>query len=274
MNAAWILARWEFSNAMRTRWVVAAGVAFGSCAAGVVVLGMRSTSDLGITGIGPAATNLLGLALLLPPLIGMLLGGGSIAGARERGTLHMVLTQPHARGALVAGTFLGLAGAVLVVLGIGLLGAALVVGSFGGAGDIRPLLGVAVASACAAVTAVALGVLVSTLSRTRSQATAWCVVLWFFFAIGADLLLISLVPALDIGPTGILFAMLLNPIETARTLALMIIDPQLSALGPFGAFLTWEFGTTTALLLIVGALGAWCAASTLGARALVQRLDL
>ena len=274
MNKTWLLARWEFQNAMRTRWVVAAGVAFGSCAAGVVVLGMRSTSELGITGIGPAATNLLGLALLLPPLIGLLLGGGAIAGARERGTLHMVLTQPYARNALIGGTFVGLAGAVLVVLGIGLLGAALVIGSFAGAGDIKPLLGVAVASAAAAVTSVAIGVLVSTVSRTRSQATAWCVVLWFFFAVGADLLLISLVPALDIGPTGILFAMLFNPIETARTLALVIIDPQLSALGPFGAFLTWEFGITTSVLLIVGGLVSWCVATTLAARTLLQRLDL
>ena len=109
--------------------------------------------------------------------------------------------------------------------------------------------------------------------KTRSQATSWCVVLWFVFGVGADLVLISLVPALDLGPAGLLSTIAFNPVESARTLALVIMDPQLTALGPFGAFVTWEFGVTWAVLLLVTAQVLWCCGPLAAANAIVRRAE-
>lgn len=274
MTAVMSMARWEFQNAARTRWVVGGGAAFALSAIGVVVIGMQSVSELGITGVGPAATSLLGLAMLLPPLIGLLLGAGSIAGARERGTLQMVLTQPGARKTFVLGTFLGLACAMWAILAAGLAVAGLVLGAVADVGDVRSLIAVGVATFGAATASVAIGMLVSAFSSTRSQATAWCVVLWFFFGVGADLILVSLVPALKIGPAGVLATVALNPIESSRTLAMLIMDPELSALGPFGAFMTWELGAVAGALILTGALVLWSGAALAVAHRTVRRADL
>jgi ABC-type transport system involved in multi-copper enzyme maturation permease subunit len=274
VSRVWTIAGWEFRNAVRTRWVVGGGAAFALSSVGVVMIGMRSTGELGITGVGPAATSLLGLAMLLPPLIGLLLGAGAIAGGRERGTLQMILVQPGGRTSYVAGAFLGLAASLWAILAAGLAAAALLLGAVAEIGDIRALLAVAVATFGAATASIAIGMLVSSFSSTRAQATAWCVVLWFFFGVGADLILVSLIPALQIGPAGVLATITLNPVETARTLALLIMDPELSALGPFGAFMTWEVGAASAIGILVGTLLVWCAGTLAAAHQIVRRRDL
>lgn len=274
MSRVMAIAGWEFRNAVRTRWVVGGGLAFALSSIGVVMIGMRSTGELGLTGVGPAATSLLGLAMLLPPLIGLLLGAGAIAGGRERGTLQMILVQPGGRRIYVLGAFLGLSASIWAILAAGLAAAALLLGAVAEIGDIRTLLAVAVATFGAATASVAIGMFVSSFCATRSQATAWCVVLWFFFGVGADLILVSLVPALKIGPAGVLATITLNPVETSRTLALLIMDPELSALGPFGAFMTWEVGALKAIAILVGALLIWCAASLTAAHQIVRRIEL
>ena len=185
----------------------------------------------------------------------------------------MMLTQPGVRGSYVAGTFLGLTVAMCAILAAGLGASGLILGTVANAADVRPLLGVASATFGASICAVAIGMFVSSLCRTRSQATSWCVVLWFVFGVGADLLLISLVPALDIGPAGLLTTIAFNPVETARTLALVIMDPQLTALGPFGAFVTWEFGVTWAVLLLVTAQVLWCIGPLALANLVVRRAE-
>lgn len=273
MDKTLAIARWEFRASVRTRWVLGCGAAFALSTVGVALVGMRSVSELGLTGIGPAASSLLGLAMLLPPLVGLLLGAGAIAGARERGVLQMMLVQPGVRAIYVFGAFLGLAATVWAILGAGLGTAGLVLSTVADMADVRAFAGIAAATFGAATAAVAMGMLVSTMSRSRSQATAWCVVLWFFFGIGADLVLVSLVPALDIGTGGIMVALFLNPVETARTLAMLIIDPQLSALGPFGAYVTWELGTGMGAALLVSALVAWCALPLGIAGAVLRRLE-
>ncbi|MPZ70248.1 MAG: ABC transporter permease subunit [Actinobacteria bacterium] len=274
MSGVRTLAGWEFRNAVRTRWVLGGGIAFAFASVGVVMIGMHSTAELGLTGVGPAATSLLGLAMLLPPLIGLLLGAGAIAGGRERGTLQMILVQPGGRRSYVLGAFLGLAASIWVILAAGLAASALLLGAVAELNDIRSLLAVAAATFGAATASVAIGMLVSSYCATRAQATAWCVVLWFFFGVGADLILVSLVPALNIGPAGVLATITLNPVESARTLALLIMDPELSALGPFGAFMTWEVGVVGAIAILVGTLLAWCGGTLAAAHQIVRRIEL
>lgn len=268
------IAGWEFRNTLRTRWVLGCGAAFALSSVGVVILGMRSVGELGLDGIGPAATSLLGMAMLLPPLVGLLLGAGAIAGARERGTLQMVLVQPDTRRTFVPGTFLGLAAAMWGVLATGLGVAGLILISVADLSDARLLLGVVVATFAAATASVAIGMFVSACSKTRAQATAWCVVLWFFFGVGADLILVSLVPALGLGHQGMFFALLANPVEAARTIALLIIDPELSALGPFGAFVSWEVGATLGMAMLGAALVGWSVLALFGAGKVLDRAEI
>lgn len=248
-------------------------MAFGAGALAVALLGLRSTRDLGLVGAGPAAAGLLGLVMLLPPLIGLVLGAGSVAGAREKGFLSMLVVQPLTRGGIVAGTFAGLVAALWVVLGIGFGVAGVIFTTMLSARDLVPLAAMMGATAALAVTTVAIGVAISAGSRTRVQATTTAVAVWFVLALGVDLALAGLVPALGLGPRGLLLAVLLDPVEAARILALVAGGLEGSTLGPFGTYISNTFGTSGAIALLLTALSAWTATALAAARWLVSRTD-
>lgn len=268
------VAGWELRASIRSRWVLAGAGVFAGAALAVTILGLRSLSRLGLAGAGPASAGLLNLGILLPSLLGMLMGAGAIAGARERGLLAMMTAQPLGRGAVLGGTFLGLTAALWTILAAGLGLAVVLLGSVAGAADLVPVAALVGGVVGAATVSLAIGLALSCLSSGRFQATAGAVALWFVFAIGMDLALAGLVPALRIGPGGLLAAILVNPLEAARVLALLGADLQGAVLGPFGAYLVARFGPGGSALLLAGALAAWIAGALALARWALARRDV
>lgn len=265
------VAGWELRGAVRSRWVLGTAAAFAAIALAVTLLGLRSLGSLGLSGVGPASAGLVNLGVLLPPLMGLLLGAGSIAGARERGVLAMTLAQPVARWRLVTGTFLGLAAALWATVGLGYGLAALVLAGVAETSDLGSLASLVLATAAAATAGLAVGMAISAAAAGRTQAVSLAVAAWFVLALGMDLALAGLGPAIRLGPGGLLVAVLLNPLEGARILALLGAGPEGTALGPFGAYLLDRFGGGGAALLLIGSLVAWTAAPLVAARAFLQR---
>lgn len=265
------VAGWELRGAVRSRWVLGTAVAFAAIALAVTLLGLRSLGSLGLSGVGPASAGLVNLGVLLPPLMGLLLGAGSIAGARERGVLAMTLAQPVPRWRLVTGTFLGLAAALWATVGLGYGLAALVLAGVAETSDLGSLGALVLATAAAATAGLAVGMAISAAATGRTQAVSLAVAAWFVLALGMDLALAGLGPAIRLGPGGLLVAVLLNPLEGARILALLGASPEGTALGPFGAYLLDRFGSGGAALLLSGSLVAWTAAPLAAARVFLQR---
>lgn len=267
------LASFHLRGATRTRWVSVAAVMFAAAAVAVTLTGLSSLRELGLAGAGAAAEGLLHLGLLLPPLIGLLLGAGTVARDRERGLLAVLATQPVTRRELPFAAFLGSLGAVASVVALG-FGAALVfVAAVASGRDLATLLLVAAISLAATASAVALGVLVSTLARSHHQATVVAAALWLLLALGMDLLLAGVAPGLRLGPTGLLVAVLANPLEAGRVLALLVIDHGTS-LGPFGAYLTDALGRAGAIVALVASLAAWTVVPLAVAGRAVSRRDI
>lgn len=267
------LAGFEARGAARTRWVTVGGLVFAAVAIAVTVSGLRSLATLGLAGAGAATDGLVHAALLLPPLIALLLGAGSIARHRESGLLAMVATQPVRRSSLPLAAFTGTTLASWAVVGAGLGLAAVVLASVATLADLTALavvLGMALAAtACAA----ALGVLVSSLASSHQQAVAVGAGLWLLLALGLDLLLVGVAPGLRLGPAALLGAVLVNPLEAARVLAVLLLD-QSVALGPFGAYLTRAFGTGGAVTLLAATMAAWIVAPLAVASLLMRRRDI
>jgi ABC-type transport system involved in multi-copper enzyme maturation permease subunit len=267
------LAGFELRGAARTRWLTVGGAVFAAAAAGVTMAGLRSLSALGLGGAGAATDGLIHLALLLPPLIGLLLGAGSLARDRERGMLAMLATQPVRRGALPFAAFAGSVLAVWVVLAAGLGVALVLLATVATAADLAGfavLLGVGLA---ATASAVAIGVAISAFASTHHQATAAAASVWLLLALGVDLLLAGAAPGLRLGSAGLLVAVLGNPLEAARVLAVLLLDGG-AGLGPFGEYLTRRFGTRGATGLLVGAVTAWTVLPLLAARWWTVRRDV
>ena len=258
-HGVWALAGWELKGAVRSRWVLGTATVFAAISLAVTLLGLESLRALGLSGVGPASAGLVNLGVLLPPLMGLLLGAGSLAGARERGLLAMMVAQPISRTSLVAGVFLGLAAALWITVAIGFGLSALVLAGVAKVSDLAPF-GALVASTFAVGTAgLAIGIGVSSLSSGRTQAVALAVAVWFVLALGMDLALAGLGPAVHLGPQGLLIAVLANPLEAGRIFALLAANPTGTALGPFGTYLVARFGTQGAMLLLSGAVAAWTA---------------
>ena len=59
---------------------------------------------------------------------------------------------------------------------------------------------------------------------------------WFAAIFLFDLLLIGMISTVSVGEGWLLLAVLVNPIEIVRLLAILQLEPDLEVLGPFGAF--------------------------------------
>jgi Cu-processing system permease protein len=265
------VAAWELKAAVRSRWVVGTAVVFAAIALAVTLLGLNALRDLGLSGVGPASAGLVNLGVLLPPLLGLLLGAGSVAGARERGLLAMMVAQPVSRTGLVGGIFLGLAAALWVTVAAGFGLAALVLAGVAKVSDLAPFGALVLATLAVGTAGLAVGIGISSVASGRTQALAFAVAVWFVLALGMDLALAGLGPAVRLGPEGLLGAVLANPLEAGRILALLAADPSGAALGPFGAFLVDRFGAGGSAVLLGGAIGAWTLVPLLVARSALGR---
>ena len=268
------IARWEFRGSVRTRWVLVMAAIFGLLCLAVTLLAFRTVRGLGLSGIGPASATLVNLGVLLPSLMGLLLGAGALVGAREQGLLAMLAAQPVPRASIATGAFVGLTVSLWATLGVGFGVAMLVMSGIARASDVPALATLIGATFAVAMSSVAVGVAVSAFATNRAQAVAGAVGLWIVAALGVDLALAALAPSLHLGPRGLLAAILLNPLEAGRILALLGTNLKGTALGPFGAYLLATFGTMGTIALLVTDLVAWTAAPVLLARWALPRRDL
>jgi Cu-processing system permease protein len=266
------IASWEMRGAARSRWLLGAAVLYGAGAVALTLVGLRSLRDLGLSGAGAAIDGLIALGVLLPPLVGLLLGANSVAGGREQGTLALVAAQPIRRSAIPLGVIVGLTATVwaAILAGLGLV--AVVLAPVVTTSDLAGLGVATAASLAAAAVGVTLGVTISVLSTSRSQATAVAAAVWFATALGIDLLLAAVGPGIRLGPVGFLWAVLLNPLEAIRLLALMVTDS--SALGPFGVYMFDRFGTAGTAGILGGAVASWIIVPALIAGRIMRRRDV
>ena len=273
MRSTMTLARFELRGATRSRWVSIGAAVFAVGAGAVTLAGLRSLRELGLAGAGAATDGLLHLGLLLPPLIGLLLGAGSTAGDRERGLLAVLASQPVRRGQLPVAAFLGATAAVSAVVALGFGVATVLVSGVATPGDLLALLAVFAISLAATASAVALGVALSAVCSSRHQATAAAASLWLLLGLGLDLLLAGAAPGLQLGPAGLFVAVLCNPLEASRVLAMLVLDGS-SALGPFGSYLLDLLGRSGTLVVLAGSVAAWIVLPLGLARFVTTRRDI
>jgi Cu-processing system permease protein len=115
---------------------------------------------------------------------------------------------------------------------------------------------------------------VSSVTANRMQALAVVVALWFALAIGMDLLLVVIVPGLQLGTGALLAAVLVNPLESARLLAVLTIEGDTTSLGIFGTFLVERFGQLGSRVMLATSLIVWTVASLAVAHAALRHRDL
>jgi ABC-2 type transport system permease protein len=116
------VARKDFEDAVRSRWLLGLSVLFVLLVSIAVYL-VRPAPDQ------TASSNVLvnhflvkdGLVTTLIPLIALVMAYGSVVGERESGSLKLLLSLPHSRADVVFGKVFGRSGAIAAAIGIGFL---------------------------------------------------------------------------------------------------------------------------------------------------------
>ena len=257
--------RKELTDAFANRWLIGYAAVLGLLGLAAARAGIDSASGLALQAFGRTTATLMNLCLLLAPLVAVLMGAASIAGERERGTLEHLLAQPLTRTRLLLAKHAGLVISLTAATVAGFLPAGILVVSAAGAGVmghylIFPGIAVLVGMAMAGI-----GMLISVSSRSAVQAQGTAVFAWFGFVLLYDLLLVGVLAVSGV-PVAVLGAALVaNPVDAARVLGILALEPDLYLLGPAGAYLTAELSRSGAALLLGAALVFWAAAPLVAA---------
>jgi Cu-processing system permease protein len=102
-------------------------------------------------------------------------------------------------------------------------------------------------------------VLVAVVSASRMRALAVALLLWVLFAFVIDAASIALAVTGTVGPEGVFWLALLNPVQLAKVMCLLALSAKLEVLGPAGIYAVKTLGHGGAMAVLAGALAAWAA---------------
>jgi ABC-type multidrug transport system ATPase subunit/ABC-type transport system involved in multi-copper enzyme maturation permease subunit len=254
------LVRKELRDAIGNRWLAGYAVLLGVLGLAATATGLGSASGLGLQAFGRTTATLMNMCLLLAPLVAVLMGAASIAGERERGTLDHLLAQPLTRRALLLAKHGGLLAAITGATLAGFLPAGVLIAAAAGPGVIGHYLLFPAIAILAGAAMCGIGLLISVSSRSAAQAQGAAIFAWFCFVLLYDLILIGSLAVSGLPAGWLAVSLVLNPVDSARILGVLALEPDLYLLGPAGSFLATRLTPAGAALLLAGSLLAWTVA--------------
>ncbi len=259
MHEVLTVARKEFRDGLRNRWVLAITVILALFALGLAYFGAAASGQVGFTSLDTTIISLASLAIFVIPLIALLLSYDSVVGEEEQGTLLLLLSYPLSRVQLLAGKFLGhaLVLAISSVLGFGLaaLSIAVLTGEVFSSSLWRAFGAFILSAVMLGWVFVALAYLVSVVVNEKSRAAGLALVVWFLFVLVFDLALLGLL----VGTRGSVSAemfpylLLLNPTDVFRLINLSGFEAAQAYSGLVSAASTRLFSPS----LLLGVLLLW-----------------
>jgi Cu-processing system permease protein len=272
MHATWIIAGKELRDAVQSRWLVAFAAAFALVALAIANVN-GSAGAPGDQGFNRTTAAMISLCTLLVPLLALVLGAASVSGERERGTLATLLAQPVSPFELLLAKYVGLTLAVWLAIALGFGAGGLLVAL------VNPLSGVGhyllfmVLAGALASASLSIGILISVASGTRLKALSLAILAWFALVFAYDIGAIAVLLSISSSGETLTAAVLGNPVENVRVLAIMSLEPDMEVLGPLGAYMSDHFGVGATVGLLLAALGLWIVSPLVAAATLFSGAD-
>jgi ABC-type multidrug transport system ATPase subunit/ABC-type transport system involved in multi-copper enzyme maturation permease subunit len=250
----------ELRDALGNRWLIGYAALMGVLGVAATAAGLDGASGLALQGFGRTTATLMNLCLLLAPLVAVLMGAASIAGERDRGTLEHLLAQPLSRTQLLLGKHAGLLLAIAGATVAGFVPAGVLIAGSVGLDVIPTYVIFPTLATLAAAAMTGVGVLISISSRSAVQAQGAAVFAWFAFALLYDLVVIGALAGSGVSAPWLAATLLANPIDAARVLGVLALEPDLYMLGPAGAYLSTALSPAVAAVLLCAAVLLWATA--------------
>ena len=222
MNPLLIVAGKEFRDGLRNRWVLSITLVFALLAMGLAYFGASASGMVGFTSLATTIVSLASLAIFLIPLIALLLAYDTIVGEEEQGTLLLLLTYPIGKVQLLAGKFVGHAAILAVSTAVGFGVAGVLIGFMSDAlGDAelwRAFAFFILTSILLGWVFVAIAYIASVVASEKSRAAGVALLVWFWFVLVFDLLLLGALVATkgSHGGDWLPYLLLLNPTDVFR----------------------------------------------------------
>jgi Cu-processing system permease protein len=275
LSLLWLFGRYELLLAVRSRWLQIFAAVFALLALAVSGSGYILSGGHGVQDFSRTAVSLVQIVLLLVPLASLVFGG--LALTPDRGAAELIYSQPVSRPVVLLGRMLGVWIALTAAELIGFGVAGIVVQSQAGIDGVSRFL--ALVGTAIWVTGIFLGLAaaiaaVSQGRRTRVLAAA--LVVWFVTVLLFDIGALGAASLLRSGPASrlLIIATLINPIDAARTAALLAIDGT-SAFGAASlALLRFTGGLPAAFGAIALSLVVWLIAPLWLAARTISRADI
>ena len=267
-------ARLDIAESLRARWFLFYSIVFGGIVTLLFMFGLTESRVLGFTGLSRLLLTYIQLCVAIVPIFILITTVRSVAGDREAGVFEYMLALPVPLSAWYWGKMLGRFTVVFLPVFIAMAAAA-------GWSEYRQI-GVpwhlfAVYTALLVSLAwsfLGLGMLISTVARSPDVAQTGAFLIWLVLLLFLDIILLGLLIREQLPLEGVVAIALLNPLQSFRTAAILLFDPQMVILGPAAYIILDSLGRTGYLVVALvwpALLGTGCAA--LGYR-LFRRGDL
>jgi len=191
------VARKDFKDSIRSRWLWVLSVLFVLFAAGLAYA-FTAVPGMGIGGASGEATTigllsfLIGPAGFLIPITGMMIGYKAIVGERESGQLKLLLSMPHSRKDAIVGKVLGRSASLSIGVLVGFaVAVAVVVVRLASFEPVAYVLFVLL-TVVFGIVYVAVGVGISSLTASSSRALALAVLFLVVFEFAWGLVVLAL----------------------------------------------------------------------------------
>lgn len=176
MNGIFVIAKKEFMDNWRNKWIIATSAIFLILTLVTSYFSTGKWSDIGSTIAGMET-----FVILLIPIISLMLGYATIAGEAERGSLSLILSYPINRKEVIIGKFFGLCLVVATTIFLGFGIAGIVIAIKAGI-DAAEYLSFLIASLLLSMSYISISILFSSLLKKRSTALGTAIFIWFLFS--------------------------------------------------------------------------------------------
>jgi Cu-processing system permease protein len=268
------LARRELAISIRNKWTAIFAVVFGVLITAISYFGSMTSGAAGFQGFNRTSASLLSLVLYLVPLVSLMMATQSFAGGAVEN--EILFSQPISRSEVLIGKVLGLfasmAAATLAGFGLG----GLVIATQAEVDDVWGYPIFVALSLVLSLVFLSLAALVSMISRRQTKAFGLALLIWFFFVIFYDLLVLggSLLFRERTANYFIFASLFGNPVDMVRVAGLISLQGE-EIFGPAGAalvkFLGGEAFGTVALVL---SLMVWIAVPMMLSLRFLRRQDI
>jgi Cu-processing system permease protein len=262
MKIVFKIVKYELHDTIRSKWLILYALFFLFVTDGLFRFGGDSSGVI---------VSLMNVVLLIIPLVSIIFGTLHVYNARE--FTELLLSQPINRRSLYGGLYIGLVLPLCAgfVLGVGI---PFVIHGFQAEAQIFTFLTLLVSGILLTLIFTAIAFLLSMLTEEKVRGFGAAIVLWLFFAIIYDGIVLFITFSLSDYPLDkpIVLLTMLNSIDLARVLLMLQLDVA-ALMGYTGATFQNFFGSLTGKLVSAASMLVWIVIPVLWGYRLFLRKD-